>query len=135
MKEHIIEHSKALDFIFAGKSLFTVLNSKTGNRFTFKVKKHKTDNVYFVSVLTNPGFYEFIGSIISHSFKYSKKSRISVNAQSIQVFNYILSKLESNSLPEFIEIWHNGKCGRCGRQLTVPSSIETGFGPGCIKSL
>ena len=135
MKQHTIEHSKALDFILAGKSVFTVVNSRTGNRFTFKVKKHKTDNVHFVSVLTNPDVYQFIGSIIDSSFKHSKKSKISVNAQSVQVFNYIFSKLQSNSLPEFIEIWHNVKCGRCGRVLTVPSSIETGFGPECIKNL
>jgi hypothetical protein len=38
-------------------------------------------------------------------------------------------------LPECIEIWHEGKCGKCGRQLTVPSSIETGIGPECIKTL
>ena len=24
-----------------------------------------------------------------------------------------------------------GKCGRCGRKLTVPSSIESGLGPHC----
>jgi hypothetical protein len=28
---------------------------------------------------------------------------------------------------------HEGKCGRCGRLLTVPSSIESGIGPECSK--
>jgi hypothetical protein len=135
MKQHTIEHSKALDFILAGNSLFTVVNSRTGNRFTFKVKKHKTDNVHFVKVLTNPDVYQFIGSIIDSSFRHSKKSKISTNAQSVQVFAYIFKKLVENKLPEFIEIWHNGKCGRCGRALTVPSSIETGFGPECFKNI
>lgn len=30
-----------------------------------------------------------------------------------------------------LQVWHEGRCGRCGRKLTVPSSIETGLGPEC----
>ncbi|MGQ4872128.1 MAG: DUF6011 domain-containing protein, partial [Candidatus Thorarchaeota archaeon] len=33
------------------------------------------------------------------------------------------------ALPEKVRIWHEGKCGRCGRRLTVPESIESGYGP------
>jgi hypothetical protein len=29
---------------------------------------------------------------------------------------------------EQIKIYHEGKCARCGRPLTVPESIESGFG-------
>lgn len=32
-----------------------------------------------------------------------------------------------------VEVWHEGSCGRCGRKLTVPSSIETGLGPECAE--
>ena len=53
----------------------------------------------------------------------------------VKVFNYIVNKLQSNNLPDFIEIYHDGRCGKCGRQLTVPASIETGFGPECVKML
>ena len=38
MEGHKLNNSEALKFIFAGKSIVTLLNSKTGNRFTFKVK-------------------------------------------------------------------------------------------------
>ena len=40
-----------------------------------------------------------------------------------------------NTLQDFVEIWHEGKCGKCGRPLTVPSSIENGLGPSCLKKL
>jgi hypothetical protein len=30
-----------------------------------------------------------------------------------------------------LEVWHEGRCGRCGRRLTVPESIESGLGPEC----
>jgi hypothetical protein len=32
-------------------------------------------------------------------------------------------------------VWHEGRCGRCGRKLTVPESIESGFGPECASIL
>jgi hypothetical protein len=35
------------------------------------------------------------------------------------VFDYVLNKLKTNKLPEFVEVWHEGKCGKCGRALTV----------------
>lgn len=131
---HILKHDVALNFIFGGNSIFTCRNTKTGNRFTFKVTKHKKEDVFFVKVLTNPDVYEFIGSIRKESqYKHSPKSRISTEAQSVKVFDFLVNKLRTNTLPEFVEIWHEGRCGRCGRTLTVPDSIISGFGPECIK--
>jgi hypothetical protein len=47
----------------------------------------------------------------------------------------VLNKLKVGKLQDFVEVWHEGTCGKCGRALTVPSSIENGLGPECIKSL
>lgn len=33
--------------------------------------------------------------------------------------------------PETFQFWHEGRCARCGRRLTVPESIATGWGPEC----
>lgn len=130
-----LNNSDALKFIFAGKSLFTFLNTQTGNRFTFKVKKAKESNLFFVSVLTNPETYSYIGTVTEGIYKHGKKSKITTDAQSVRVFQYVINKLKLNNLPDFIEVWHEGKCGKCGRTLTVPSSILSGLGPECIKSL
>lgn len=35
------------------------------------------------------------------------------------------------NLPSQIEVWHEGRCGACGRRLTVPESIANGLGPVC----
>ena len=35
------------------------------------------------------------------------------------------------ALPKTVEVWHEGICGRCGRKLTVPESVERGLGPEC----
>ena len=34
-------------------------------------------------------------------------------------------------LPANVTVWHEGKCGACGRKLTVPDSIKSGIGPVC----
>lgn len=118
-----------------GKSIFTFINTKTGNRFTYKIKSNKDSNLFFVSVLTNPDNYSYIGTCIEGNYKHGKKSNISPEAQSVKVFQFMLNKLKSNNLPDFLEVWHEGFCGKCGRRLTVPSSIITGIGPECFKTL
>jgi len=135
MAAGIIKHELALQFILGGKSFVTFLNTKTDNRFTFKVTKHKRDDIYFVNVLTGPGSYTFIGTIKDYIYRHSKKSHIPSDDQSVKVFQYMINKLNQNDLPEFIEIYHDGKCGKCRRQLTVPQSISTGIGPECLKNL
>ena len=136
MKSNIISDNKlALKFMFAGKSVFTFLNTRTENRFTFKIKQAKDSNLFFVSVLTAPDTNSYIGTCLEGQYKQGKKSKISKDAQSVKVFEYVLGKLKSNTLPDFVEVWHEGFCGKCGRRLTVPQSIESGIGPECIKKL
>ncbi len=135
MEGRKLKNSDALKFIFAGKSIVTFLNTKTNNRFTFKVKAAKDSNMFFVSVLINPETYTYIGTCIEGKFRHGRKSSISCDAQSIKVFDFVLNKLVLGTLPEFVEVWHEGHCGKCGKRLTVPSSIENGLGPECIKNL
>ena len=133
MKVGQISHEKALDYILAGKSYVTFQNPTTGNRHTYKILKHKTDNVYFVHVLTSPDTYMFLGTILNYVFRHSKKSKVSTDARSLIVFDYVFYHLTMSSLNNSIEIFHDGKCGKCGRQLTDPISVETGLGPYCRK--
>jgi hypothetical protein len=39
--------------------------------------------------------------------------------------------LEKHPLPGSVDVLHSGRCGRCGRTLTTPDSIERGLGPEC----
>ena len=61
-----LENNDIKTFIFAGKAIFTITNTNTGNRFTYRVRKAKDNDIYFVSVLTgsdNTSSYSFIGYI------------------------------------------------------------------------
>jgi len=129
---HLVKNP--LNFIKAGKSLFTVVNEKTGNRFTYKVVRSKDNPIWFVKVLNgsnNDSNYLYIGAIKENSFGLTKNSKVKPDAKSFKVFDWIWH--HATSLPENIKFYHEGRCGRCGRTLTVPESIESGFGPECIN--
>ena len=141
-----IESQSALKFVLAGKSLFTIRNETTGNRFTYKVTDLRRidpraeKEIYFVKVLTgadNTNDYRFIGSVQKNGhlfYKHSNKAKITEEAQSVKAFKWFLG-IAQKEIPEFIGVYHEGRCGRCGKTLTVPESIEAGFGPECITKL
>lgn len=129
-----LENNESLKFIFVGKSTVTFMNRTTENRFTFRVKMAKDSNLFFVSLLRNTDKYEYLGTVVEGVYTHGRKSTISVDSQSTRVFQYVINKLKLGNLPDTIEIWHEGTCGKCGRPLTVPSSIASGIGPECIKS-
>jgi hypothetical protein len=122
-------------FVTAGHAIFTVLNTKTGNRFTFKVSKHeREENFYWVGVLTGPtntADYTCVGRIVNNCYIHNKSSKISENAQSNKVFAWFWIHL--HKLPDFVEVWHCGRCCCCGRLLTTPESVAAGIGPVCAS--
>lgn len=122
-------------FITAGKARFTVQNTETGNRFTYRAKAAKdAPGLFFVSLLTganNESDYQYIGFIRGGAFiPGGRKSRISAEAPSVKAFGWVWRN--ASNLPAKVEVHHEGCCGRCGRTLTVPESIKSGFGPECI---
>lgn len=127
--------SKLAAFMFAGNATFTVRSEKTGTRFTFKVRQPKPDSPHFVSVLTgtdNEGDFSFLGSVFNYeNYCHGKRSPISPESLSAKAAQWVVSRVIRGEDLKGCEVWHAGKCGRCGRKLTVPESIETGLGPEC----
>jgi hypothetical protein len=126
-------------FVLGGKSTFTVQNKDTGNRFTYRVKfaSDKKDPLYFVGLLSGPDNshdYSYIGIIHRDAFRRTGKSEVTANAKSFQAFSWLWGKIHRKErLPKQVEVYHEGRCGRCGRKLTVPTSIASGFGPDCVN--
>jgi hypothetical protein len=125
-------------FVKAGKALFTIQNNDTAGRFTFKVKrfdKAEDKEIWFVSVLNGPdnySNYRYVGTIFGSDFRHTKKS-ISKDSPAYKAFAWFNKRMNKNSLPENVKVYHEGRCGRCGRKLTVPESITAGYGPECIN--
>lgn len=124
-------------YVLAGNAKFTVENTATGGRFTYHVcKSNKWANTWYVSVLVGPDNtrdYLYIGSITGLTFQRTPKSKIREDAASFVAFKWFNDCVNGmRDLPEQVKVYHVGYCGRCGRQLTVPESIEWGFGPECV---
>jgi hypothetical protein len=129
-------------FMTAGKACLTLVSVKTGARFTYKIRASDDGKVFFVSLLTGPdnnNDYAYLGTIHPGTvyrpgsfYKHGVKSRISMDAPGAKAFHWAFRQLDAGREPADLEVWHEGSCGRCGRRLTVPESIASGFGPECI---
>ena len=138
-------------YVLGGNATFTITSVSTGTRFTYKVSASKDEDpprssrrhggVFFVSLLNGPNNeadYAYIGIIPKDdplSFRLTAKSRATEEAASVKAFKWFWRQVSVGRLPASVEVHHEGSCGRCGRTLTVPSSIESGFGPECIQHI
>lgn len=53
----------------------------------------------------------------------------------LAIFPWTWNRLvENKGLPDVIEVWHEGCCAQCARRLSVPASIELGYGPDCAAT-
>lgn len=131
-----MENQAALKLLQAGKAIMTFKSKRTNKHFTFKLTKVPDRvNVFFCSVLNgsdNYINYKYFGVIENLAFRQTARSKIGSDATCVKAFVYTLRHLVSGDLSE-VEIYHEGKCCRCGRRLTTPESIERGIGPECIK--
>src|SRR5262249_13335004 len=76
-------------------------------------------------------------------FFLGRKSRYTETSEPIATFRWMWERLKNNQPLEYsinanptilsggAKLLHEGRCGRCGRRLTVPESIESGYGPEC----
>jgi hypothetical protein len=136
-------------FLLAGNATVTLVSTKTQNRLTFKCEAVKVEEgqrpgpvSHFVKLLTDPDNergYTYLGHIYKDGkYWHGNKSKISHTAPSAEAFRYFYGKvIQGGMRPETVnlEVWHEGKCGKCGRKLTVPESIERGIGPECYSRL
>lgn len=134
-----MDRAKIEPYVFAGKSIFTIQSKRTGTRFTFKVRAKKdTPDVFHVSVLVTPdnvNGYEYIGSVnrTRGVYYHGKNAQIMYRAPSVQAFVWFYRKLREGGALDQMDFHPSGTCGRCGRVLTTPESIEAGLGPECAE--
>ena len=127
-----------LTFIWGGNAYFTLV-SPTGTRFTYRVyvpKKMQGKGIYWVKVLTGPqntSDYTYIGSVSQTNGYKFKAEHIGPEATSVKAIGWMFGKLLKHEGLGAVQFWHEGRCGRCGRKLTVPESIQNGVGPECAK--
>jgi hypothetical protein len=152
----ITQPTLLLMHIMAGRSILTVRSRKTGEHYTFRFSRPAVSKErdgqrarpVWVSLYGGPqgGYLDtdaerrnwtFIGTIWPNhnpfSFSMSSKSKLAATDKAALTAAWMARRLPEHAdlLMEQAEWWHEGICGRCGRRLTVPESIESGFGPEC----
>lgn len=137
------------NFLVAGNATFTIVSRRTGTRFTYNLGCKKSDReVMFLKVLCGPDKFKFAGCVREDHegrlrYYHSDKAQIARTCDSVAAFDWFLVRLQShwtngpynNSVHPMLEFWHEGKCGKCNRPLTVPDSIATGLGPDCAAMM
>ena len=121
-------------FMLAGNATFTLKSEKTGNRFTYRIRASEDGHVHFVGLLNgadNESNFLYLGIIRAGIYSHGRKSKIGETAPAAMAFSLFHANLQTGRLPQEVQVWHEGRCGRCARKLTVPESIERGFGPEC----
>lgn len=130
----------------AGWAIFTLQSAKTGMHFTYRVKapdERRGAVSHFVGVLTGPDnrkHFTYIGELRDNFagpiFNHGRKAKIGRDSASVRAFDWFWRHLQRDALlPDQLQVWHEGCCGRCGRALTRPDSIARGFGRTCARKL
>ena len=134
-----------LQYVTAGNATVTVTSAKTGKHFTFRCRKpdpregDRREPPVFVSTLVGPdntADYKYFGLLRDGEFRHGgAKAKIADAAPSVKAWAWVWAWLRAGALPADCAIAHNGTCGRCGRVLTTPESIDAGFGPECLRRI
>jgi hypothetical protein len=150
MKNITLSH----DFFFGGKAIFTVENTQTNEHVTYKIKITKpTPKFRFSSILlcqmtgtNNENHYSYVGKVnrslwteratqkvhAAGTVDLTKGSKFADGSQQVIRGRWIVDHIVNNKpIPDYLNVRHAGKCGRCGRTLTTPESLDRGIGPEC----
>lgn len=142
-------------YVLAGRSVFTLVSRSTGQHRTYRVKLKKYADPqrgpYFVSSrdeadahLDEKAKWHFLGTFWlldrqgreQPTFAVSPKSDVPKESQTMRGIVWFLAHLftDTHKLGQ-VQFMHEGRCGRCGRELTDPESIQSGLGPECRRKV
>lgn len=132
-------------FVLAGEATFTIA-SPDGKHRTYRVEHvagtDRWPEAYFVKTLVGPdntSDYAYLGKLDTFTGQVSttSKSKSWEGTMRLRLLNRVLARIWCADHAAYekhgYKVHHMGKCGRCGRALTVPASIESGIGPECAK--
>jgi len=132
------------DYAMAGRAVLTLSSEKTGARYTYRVAQARDKETgepeakWFVSLLSGPentSDYTYMGMLDAVGFRVTKASKFAADSTPVRAFNYFWKHVAAGQMAPQVEVRHEGHCGRCGRTLTVPESIDSGIGPECAKKM
>jgi len=141
-RSHKLSYKDFRSFIFQGKAVFTLENIESGNYIVYKVYSLKRRrgqpentrlfNVYVRALGDGWRGNRYIGQVDRLTETLKTPFGVDTNSVGVRTFNWIIAKWRK--LEKFegkMNMYHMGVCCKCGRDLTVPESINNGIGPQC----
>lgn len=128
-------------FALAGRAHITLRSCATGTRFTYRLNRITDSDAAFASVLTgsnNEGDYSYAGIVDPSGFRTTRNSKLACDAPSVRALQWFSQKVIRDGMSPAdigLEVYHEGRCGRCARLLTTPESVERGIGPECWSKM
>jgi len=126
---HEIKPENLAKALIAGNAMITVQSNRTG--------VHKTYHIYRVNDTYLRVKYGAKHGKILGNIRYVDVDPIFFSSRSdeeTRAFEWLFrNQFNIKKLSEQVKLYHDGSCLRCGRRLTTPESIESGYGPKCIK--
>jgi len=130
------------EFLTAGSAVFTVENGP--HHLTYRVQVPERARSYanqmcFLAIMSgsdNEADYSYIGRFFSRDgqLKATNASKFDDDSLTFRIAQNILDIIYGRKQAKRgTDIRHSGKCGRCGRTLTEPESLDSGIGPECKK--
>lgn len=138
------------EFVTAGDAIFTVeppADFKCADRrehYTYWVQKSEDGQVFFVKALRGPDNtkdYVYLGLMNPNdgSVRTTGKSKFKRDSTIVKIVNRVLIMVRCGDQHKIVangwKLHHEGRCGKCGRLLTTPESIERGIGPICVEAM
>jgi len=128
----------AATFIRGKNATFTVRSLNTDKHYTFQANKSPGQkDIWFIAALVGPDEWSYVGMLTEEGkLVLTKASKFKPDSPVVGALRWVFHQVfVKQEIPESLEIMHEGTCANCGRRLTHPSSLETGFGPECAKKL
>lgn len=134
-------------FILAGDAIFTI-SCPDGSHHTYRVQHVPANDRYpqawFVKLFTGSDnndnrAYTYLGKLLDFEgqMTHTAKSCRAADHISVRLLNRVLARVWADDHAAYeskgYATHHEGRCGRCGRRLTVPESVTEGIGPECRK--
>jgi hypothetical protein len=131
-----ISHSRALEFMLAGKCTVTILTDEPKkaavDHITVRIIeriKNSLWTVWYQNERVASVIMKSTGFVVDEASSLDLPTDIHIiAAKSVE---FVIRRLQLETLPDKVHILHEGLCGKCGRPLTHPISIECGLGPTC----
>lgn len=131
------DRSIAANYILGGKGVVTLL-SPSGVHHTYGIWKPRKDpfpdDVLFMYVKQGNS-WKYLAMMNGLNIKLTSASRFGLDSPEYKGAKYIVRMMKDDNLfaNTPMELYHEGVCSICGKQLTSPKSIIKGIGPRCLK--